>query len=509
MSSRAASEPDRTIAGGASLRGSTAQGGMVPVPFAVAGASVSWAARRLFPLLATSGLIVIGMTVSLLGPRLVGQTGWSLPHDLWGTLLAAQRLVRLELGGLYTQPTGLVTFPGAAVILAPAVLLSDAAGLSLHIPGPHNPQPLIWLLAGPYMIAISAVALFGVDALAEQLQVSRRKRAVLAVASTAALWNVSVQWGHPEDAVAVGLLLFAILALPDGQPLRSAWLTGAAVAVQPLVLLALPIMLAAIQPRQLARFLIRTAIPATALLGVAAAANWSATAHAVTSQPNWPAVDHPTPWTSLAPHIAGGAVAAGPGRLLAILVACGCALIVARRLRAARQTGQWSRAALRELLWWVALSLALRLAFESVMVAYYLWPALAVTLIAATRSWWRLMPTSLLAVTVTVASQSDWRSAWGWWMLMVAGVALSLYSAGVPGKDHRRGSASRRSLIPGTALHSPPRIVVSDWTRDTIDADVRSRPEVIARHRADTNGLPSSCSPHDSEIPDARKITRT
>jgi hypothetical protein len=482
---------------------------MAPVPFAVPGASVSWAARRLFPLLATSGLIVIGMTVSLLGPRLVGQTGWSLPHDLWGTLLAAQRLVRLELGGLYTQPTGLVTFPGAAVILMPAVLISDAAGLSLQLPGPHNPQPLIWLLAGPYMIAISAVALFGVDALAEQLQVSRSKRAVLAVASAAALWNVSVQWGHPEDAVAVGLLLFAILALPDGRARPAAWLDRAAVAVQPLVLLALPIMLAAIQPRRLAGFLIRTAIPATALLGVAAVANWSATAHAVTSQPNWPAVDHPTPWTSLAPHIAGGAIAAGPGRLLAILVACGCALIVARRLRAARQTGQWRRAALRELLWWVALSLALRLVFESVMVAYYLWPAVAVALIAATRSWWRLIPTSVLAVTVTVASQSDWRSAWGWWMLLVAGVALTLYSAGIPGKDPHRGSASRSSLIPGTALHSPPRTVVSDWERDTIDADIRSRPEVIARHRTDTNGLRSSCSPHGSEVQDARRITRT
>jgi hypothetical protein len=119
------------------------------------------------------------------------------------------------------------------------------------------------------------------------------------------------------------------------------------------------------------------------------------------------------------------------------------------------------------------------------------------------------MPTSLLAVTVTVASQSDWRSVWGWWMLMVAGVALTLYAAGVPGKDHRRGSASRSSLIPGTALHSPPRTVVSDWERDTIDADIRSRPEVIARHRTDTNGLRSSCSPHGSEVPDARRITRT
>ena len=82
--------------------------------------------------------------------------------------------------------------------------------------------------------------------------------------------------------------------------------------MQPLVVLALPIMLVVVEPRRLMGFLARAAAPAAVLLGAAAAANWKATAHAVTSQPNWPAVDHPTPWTLLAPHLTGGAVAAGP-----------------------------------------------------------------------------------------------------------------------------------------------------------------------------------------------------
>ena len=51
------------------------------------------------------------------------------------------------------------------------------------------------------------------DAIAERLGADRAKRAVLALASAVALWSVSVRWGHPEDAVAVGLLLYAILAL--------------------------------------------------------------------------------------------------------------------------------------------------------------------------------------------------------------------------------------------------------------------------------------------------------
>ena len=32
-------------------------------------------------------------------------------------------------------------------------------------------------------------------------------------------------------------------------------------------------------------------------------ANWTATIRAVTRQPNWPAIDHPTPWLFLAPHL--------------------------------------------------------------------------------------------------------------------------------------------------------------------------------------------------------------
>jgi hypothetical protein len=435
---------------------------------ASARAPAPWLARRLFPLLATVGLIVIGMaSTTYFGPHLFGRTAWSLPDDLWGTLIAAQRLVHLDLSGLYTKPTGLVTFPGAAVILAPLVAVTDAAGLSLQHPGPLNPQPAVWLAAGPYMIAISSVPLFAADAIAERLGLTRPKRALLALASAVALWNVSVEWGHPEDAVAVGLLLFAILALSESRLERSAWLAGAAIAVQPLVLLALPIMLVVIQPRRLPGFLARAAVPATVLLAAVAAANWTATVNAVTRQPNWPTVDHPTPWISLAPRMAGGAVADGPARALAILVACGCALVVGPRLRAALRAPErspgvlparsrppdvrargntWPPQVLLELLWWAAVALALRSVFEPVMVAYYVWPGLAVALItAASRNWARFLAASVVAAAITLASQATWRSTWGWWGLMVVGLALTLYFARVP----------RRRAVPSSARPQP------------------------------------------------------
>jgi hypothetical protein len=404
-------------------------------------APTPWLVRRLFPLLAAVILIAVGMVSTTWGAQLVGKHSWPLPDDLWGTLVAARRLLHLDLSGLYTQPTRLVAFPGAALILVPVVAVIGAAGLGLGAPSAHNTHPAAWLLAGPYEIALSAVALFAADAIADRLGVDRPKRALLAAAGAVALWSVSVRWGHPEDAVAVGLLLFAILALSDSRPGRSAWLIGAAVAVQPLVLLALPVVLVVLEPRRLAGFLTRAAVPGALLLAAAASANWQATVKAVTTQPNWPTIDHTTAWTALAPHMSGGAVAAGPARALAILAACGCALAVKRRWRVPRHSAEWSPEALRELLWWVAVTLALRCVSEPVMVAYYLWPPLAVALITASSNWSRLVATCLAASALTFVSQASWRGPWIWWGSVVAGLALTLFFA-APGVARARQDAA-------------------------------------------------------------------
>ncbi len=406
-----------------------------PVP-----ARAAWPTRRLFPLVATAALIAVSMgSTTWWGPLITGAHGWPLPDDLWGTLAAARRLAHLDLAGLYTQPTGLVGFPGAAVILVPVAALIDALGISLQAPGAHNLHPAVWLVAGPYEIAISAVALFAADALAERLRADRAKRALVAGASAVALWCVSVEWGHPEDAVGVGLLLFGILALSRAKAPRSAWLVGAAIAVQPVALIALPLILVALEPRRVTGYLIRAATPAVVLLGAAARANWPATVHAVTNQPNWPTVDHLTPWTSLAPHMSGGAVAAGPFRALAIAVACAGALIVGLRFRASRGKA-WSPDTLQEFLWWTGVALALRSVFEPVMVAYYLWPALAVAVIAAARNWARLAATSAAVAVITFGSQVPWRGPWAWYGPMVGGLAVTLFLARLP---LRSGSLAR------------------------------------------------------------------
>ena len=293
----------------------------------------------------------------------------------------------------------------------------------------YVPHPQVFLLLAPYELLLSCSALFACDALAQRLQVGAGRRAMLCLVEAVLLWNVSVQWGHPEDAVAVGLFLFAVLALADSHVGRAAWLVGAAVAVQPLVLLALPVLLVVIETRRVPGFLTRAAVPSAVLLGAAAWANWSATVRAVTNQPNWPTADHLTPWTSLAPHLSGGAVAAGPARAVAVLLACGCAIAVRHRWRARRLTVAWSSDALEELLWWVAVALAFRCVFEPVMTAFYLWPPLAAALMAASRDWSRLVATSICATAVTLLSQALWSGPWTWWVCVTAGLALTLVFA--------------------------------------------------------------------------------
>ena len=388
--------------------------------------------RRMFPLIASAGLILVGMLTTTWGPTLIGRSEWALPYDLWGTLIATTRLAHGNIGGLYAPPTGLISLPGAAVILLPCAALISAFHLSLAIPGPANLHPAVWLLAGPYQIAIGCLPLFAADALAERLDVPRWTRGLLALAGAGLLWSVCARWGHPEDAVAVGLLLYAVLAQGNGRTARAGWLAGAAVCVQPLVLLALPIMLALLPWRRMPAFLVRAALPSAALVAAAAIANWHDTYQSITSQPDSPVINHPTAWTSLAPHMANQNVAAGPFRLATIVLACLCALAIRRRWQARLAEGSpdpalWSAALLTEVLWWVALALALRSFFEPVMVSYYPWPPMAVALIpAATLSWPRLIAAGVLAGGLTAAAQGPSHAVWVWWVPLVAGLVVLL-----------------------------------------------------------------------------------
>ena len=230
--------------------------------------------RRTVPLIGSTLFVLIGVFTTTWGPtHLMHRAEWALPYDLWGTLDATVRLSHGNVGGIYAPGTGLISLPGAAVILLPCAALINALGLSLQLPGPHNLHPAVWLVAGPYQMAISCVTLFAADALAERLGVSWWKRALLQVASLGILWSPSPRWGHPEDAFALGMLLYALLAQSNGRIALAGWLTGCAVCVQPLVLLALPVQLALLPWRRMLPFLVRGALPPEPDLGFCSSAS--------------------------------------------------------------------------------------------------------------------------------------------------------------------------------------------------------------------------------------------
>ncbi len=94
-----------------------------------------------------------------------------------------------------------------------------------------------------------------------------------------------------------------------------------------------------------------------------------------------------------------------------------------------RQVTPWDAPTLLTVLWWLAVALAVRSLFEPVMVAFYLWPVLAVALITAASRWSRLIAVAVLAITLTFGSQATWHSWWAWWAPMVIGLTVILLIA--------------------------------------------------------------------------------
>jgi len=370
------------------------------------------------------------MAFCLLWAPLVRHThGWLVPWDIWGAYRSAHFIGWGDLGNIYGAGTGLVTFPGILLLFAPVAMLTGTFGMSESFPYILL-HPTAWLVLGPYEILMSCSAIFACDALAERLGVGRGRRRLLCVAEGVVLWNVSVMWGHPEDAVAVALAIYALVLALDGRWNGAGWLFGAAVATQPVVVLMLPVILALAGKSRALPLLVRVTLPAMLLLATPLAAEFHVTARALVDQPNFPNIDHRTPWTSLAPRLGGSghalSVAAGPGRVVAVVLACATGWI-SRRWR--------DRPEMIALA--VAFALALRCFTESVMVSFYVWPVLAVGLVLVMRgSPWHWVVGLAAAVGVTVCSESH-LGEWAWWGIVNAGILL-LLAMGIPSR--RRGS---------------------------------------------------------------------
>lgn len=356
--------------------------------------------------------------------------GWYVQGDLFGTQLAARALVHANFAGIYTRSTALVSFPGITIPLALAIWLSEALRWPIQNPSHATVTfPTGWMWIEIVLVAVSLVAVFATNALSVTLGFNRWKRLFVVSAVAVALWNVSVWWGHLEDALAVGLVMFAATDVLERRWARAGWLAGLAIAVQPLSLLGLPVLAARVPRSYWRSSLLRCVVPTIVVLAGPLVASWSTTVRVLINQPNYPTVDHATWLTALAPSLGHHSVAAGPLRLVAVVTVAVGGWLVARRITTDPTF----------VVWLVAASFFVRVVAEPVMVAYYIWPSLAFSLIAAgKRSWARLFAAGLLATAATVFGDAAWKGNWSWWALEAV-FTLSVLVIGSPVRNESLG----------------------------------------------------------------------
>jgi hypothetical protein len=436
-----------------------------------------WLRQRVIIFAAIAAIVVVGMAVSFWINPLTGRaSAWFVPSDLWDTFRASQYVAWGFEGEIYRSQTFFDSFPGIAVLLAPVAKLTGLWHMSESFPL-HLVRPTSWLILGPVELILGGVVLFPLDALARHLDVPARRRVALTCLEAALVWPVVAIWGHPEYTVALAFGIYGLLAAFNGRWVRVGVYFGLALLFQPLTLLVLPVALTFVAPRKWIRVGSIIALPSALLLIPPLVKEWSATTYYLLRQPNYPSGDHPTPWIYLAPvleraHIgllkvaelvknADGkkvlkevavharfseVVSAGPGRVIAIVLACAIGLWVARK-----------RPPLVQVVWWAGVALSLRCVFECVMNPYYLMPGLALALVAAA-----VAGRSRLLLTVLFAAASSYLSyrhmeTWTYYTV-VTGLLLLTLAAAWPGAratspdtDHEVGDGAA-PMRPTTAV---------------------------------------------------------
>jgi hypothetical protein len=373
--------------------------------------------RFWLPAFLTVLIVAAGMAYSLWWSAVVRHEPhvWIEPGDFWATFRDAHLVGWGYLSDVYGNATGLVTLPGYPVLLAPIAALSSALGLWESAPQVFLAKPHAWLVAGPFMLATAAVALFAFDALARTLRVFGRQRTIMLVALSVALWPSLALWGHPEDVLAIGLVAFAFVAAANGSWGLAGWLLGAAMSMQLLAVLFVPIFVGIAGARRSVPLLLRASVLPGFLLVAVLVPDFHDAWKALTQQPNYPTVDHPTPWVSLSPKLRPHVVAAGPARIFGLLGAAVVGLFAP----------SW-RHDLRGLLWLGAVAMGLRCIFESVVDPYYVMPAVVLALfVGIDRGFvrWTIASAAGLGVTVVTFYHLD---MWTYWLVMTALLTIML-----------------------------------------------------------------------------------
>lgn len=408
----------------------------------VVAAARAWVVERPAPIVATIAMFIPVMGYSVLGHGLPGWGHLELitPGDLWGMSSSSWALAHGQIAHIYASPGALTSPPAFEFVLAPIMLFAQMVGLTAHFPGGH---PLgLWLLLGPTVLLIASTALFAIDAVARSWGLTDRSRLALALASACGVANVAGVWGHPEDCVAVAMVIWAALAIeqrPETGARRAAWLLGLGIAFQPLAILGVAPVLACLGWRSFAKVSWRLLLPSLLVLVPPLIGQPGLTRFVLVNQPFLPKAVSFTPLTYLAPVIGPGTDGGGPTRLVALLLSACLAIAVCRR-----------RHDLPTVLTVTAIAFFLRVLFETELIWYYVWPVAAVCLLLSARRGLSHLGvcSAALVATIALGNHDAVHNIALWWPGLMASLAVMLGStAGRVGQhqDSRMSALEHRA----------------------------------------------------------------
>ncbi len=194
----------------------------------------------------TALVLVTGMVFIFAWNPLVHHNGsWATGGDLWGIYRGAHYVAWGSLGGIYTSGTGIVSFPGMAILLAPVAWTTGHFHMSESYGPFFIPRPTAALVLMPVELLLGSTVIFASDALAERLGVGRTRRIWLCLSVGVLAWLVVEVWGHAEDALAVTFAMYAMIAMLNRKWALMGWLFGLGILMQPLVALLLPLFIGA------------------------------------------------------------------------------------------------------------------------------------------------------------------------------------------------------------------------------------------------------------------------
>ena len=399
----------------------------------------AWVVERRAPVVATLAMFVPVMAYSLLGQSGLhgGRGGLVTPGDVWSLSASSWALVHGQFAHVYVPRGALTSPPALEVVLAPVLLFAQVIGLADHFPGG---QPLgLWLLLGPAVLLFASPLLFAIDAVARSWCLTDGRRLALALVSALGVANVAGLWGHPEDCLAVALVVWAALAVErDGRSAgrRAAWLLGLGIAFQPLAVLGVAPVLACLGWRSFAKASWRLVLPSLLVLVPPLVGEPGRTRFVLVKQPFLPQYVSFTPLTHLAPVIGPGTDGGGPTRLAALLFSACLAVAVCRR-----------RHDLPTVLTITAFAFFMRVVFETEINWYYVWPVAALCLVLSARRGTAQLSvcSAALVASIVVGNHNVVHHIALWWPALMASVTVMLGAAAGGVRIHRTSRSIPRT----------------------------------------------------------------